>query len=256
MDQVFPYLFGAGEFRSESKFLGIKESPLRTVEVYELEYYFEEGAMAIVNGICFPMQKDTVLVARPGDRRQSRLPFRCMYLHLDRVNGKIKELLERLPTALPADPEGSIRRSFQRISDRFLSVETADELVAIGELLLLLGKLSGAEELQNGSVLGVAQQYINAHYTEELSVEQVARNCNVSVSYLHKLFAEKLGQSPHEIIVNRRIAAAKELLLNSDFSLSAIAIDCGFNSQAYFSDCFRRKTGMTPGGFRKSAAYF
>ncbi|MBQ8894494.1 MAG: helix-turn-helix transcriptional regulator [Clostridia bacterium] len=256
MNQMLPHLFAAGRFDSSSKFYGIKESPLRIVEGYELEYYFEEGAMATLNGTRYPMQKDTVLVARPGDRRQSRLPFRCYYLHLGRVTGRIQELLDRMPTVLSADPDGAVKKAFLRIAELFLSVEPADELAAMGEFLLLLGKLSGAEELQHDSVLALAQQYIKAHYAEELSVELLAQKCNVSASYLHKLFSEKLGQSPHDLLVNRRISAAKALLINSDLPLSEIAIDCGFNSQAYFSDCFRRKTGMTPGEFRKSAAYF
>lgn len=260
MDQRLPFLFAAGRFESHSKFSGISESPLRTVGDYELEYYFEEGGMAMINGVRYPMQKDTVLIARPGDRRQSRLPFRCLYLHLGKVEGRIQELLDRLPAVMPADYDGTVKKSFLKIAELFLSADAADELAAMGELLLLIMRLdhhkNGAFDLQSGSILAAAQQYIGAHYTEELSVELLAQKCNVSASYLHKLFAEKLGQSPHDTIVNRRISAAKGLLINSNLPLSDIAIQCGFNSQAYFSDCFRRKTGLTPGAFRKNASYF
>lgn len=259
MNQILPYLFAAGRFESSSKFSGLKESPLRTVDTYELEYYLEEGAVASVNGTCYPMQKDTVLIARPGDQRQSRLPFGCLYLHLGKVEGQIKELLDRLPTVMSADFNGAVKQSFLRIAELFLSADAADELTAAGELLLLVASLdhlrSTGDAPGGGSVLAAAQQYIHAHYEEELTVELLARKCNVSASYLHKLFAEKLGQSPHDTIVSRRISAAKAMLINSDLALSDIAIRCGFNSQAYFSDCFRRKTGMTPGAFRKNASY-
>jgi transcriptional regulator GlxA family with amidase domain len=65
-----------------------------------------------------------------------------------------------------------------------------------------------------------------------------------------------LGQSPHDYLLTRRISAAKGLLIGTDLPLSEVAIRCGFNSQAYFSDCFRRKTGQTPGSFRKNASYY
>ena len=127
------------------------------------------------------------------------------------------------------------------------------------ELLLLLGRLEQCcrpgTSAESGSAVEQARQYINAHYAEELSVEVLAAQCNVSASYLHKLFAEKLGQSPHEVLVNCRIAAAKGLLMNSDRPLSEIAVSCGFNSQAYFSDCFKRRTGMSPGQFRRNAEH-
>ena len=256
MDQMLPYLFAAGTFESGMKFHNETESPLREVEGYELEYYYDDGAVATLNGVRYPMPKDSVLVARPGDRRKSKLPFRCMYLHLGKVQGRVKELLDRLPTVLPADPEGSVYRSFQRITNHFLAADAAGELLAMGEFFLLLGKLNGAEALQYNSVLAVARQYMNSHFEEELSVEQLAKKCNVSTSYLHKLFAEALGQSPHDYLLTRRISAAKGLLIGTDLPLSEVAIRCGFNSQAYFSDCFRRKTGQTPGSFRKNASYY
>ena len=90
---------------------------------------------------------------------------------------------------------------------------------------------------------------------QPLTVEEIARDCHVSTSYLHRLFMARLGVSPHVALIQRRVTAAKALLVNSREPLAQIAWKCGFNSPSYFSDCFHRQTGMTPRAFRDSMAY-
>lgn len=100
-----------------------------------------------------------------------------------------------------------------------------------------------------------AIRFININYAKPISVDDVAEHCSVSTSYLHKLFAKVRGTTPHDAIVDRRIMAAKHLLMNTKSSIFEVAEKCGFRSQAYFSDCFRKRTDCSPSQFRNQTSY-
>ena len=153
---------------------------------------------------------------------------------------------------------------FTRIASDFLSMSLPDNFAAIGELFLLINDLHQLmlQSYQNtashafDNVLAQAQKYIDLCYTQNLTVEILANICNVSTSYLYRLFSEKMGTSPHQVLLNRRLTAARSLLVNTDLSLSDIAANCGFNSQSYFSDCFKKQNnGLTPSDFRYQTHY-
>lgn len=249
--------------RSASLFVGNQadeDEGIRTVEVYEIEYYFEDGGTNQVNGIRYPIKRGDVLIAKPGDLRHSTLPFCCLYLHILKATGDIKQLLDSLPSVISTD-DSFYEETFRSIIQLFLSASPADQITATGMLLQLIGRLSTLKYSatstvnQANRIVSKAMRYISAHYAEDITVETVAKSCNVSVSYLHKLFMKIRGISPHAAILNHRIKTAKAMLMNSKLSLSEIAVQCGFHSQAYFSDCFKRKVGTAPGEFRSSTIY-
>ena len=264
MNTYIPKLLAAGQFTSTIKFPNIKQSPLRIVTEYELEFYFEDGGISFLNGKKYPMKKGNILVARPGDKRSSTLPFRCYYIHLTNVSPELKALIEPLPSFMHTKDYDLFEGIFSRIADDFISVESTENIAAIGELFILIKHLHHLK-LQSyqsdcpkneDSILELALKHIDFCYTQELTVEFLAGKCNVSPSYLYRLFAEKLGVSPHTAILNRRLTAARSMLIHTNLSLNDIAANCGFNSQAYFSDCFKKhNNGLTPSAFRQQAEY-
>lgn len=235
--------------------------PAQTVSLYKIEYCLEDGGIAQVNGQNYNVRKGTIIFVKPGDRRYlvSR-PFSCFYINMENVEGEIMQLLDAIPTVLYSE-DRFYEETFQSIVKLFLSCRTGDNLVASGKLLQLIGKLSQLQFLpvENVSsanrVVARAMKYININYPQDINVEDVAKHCNVSPSYLHKIFVKVRGTTPYEAIVDRRIVEAKRLLMNTTLTSSAISERCGFHSQAYFSSRFRRKTGTTPIQFRKQTFY-
>lgn len=249
--------------RSTSMFMATKEDeeePTRTVQVYELEYHLEEGGTIQVNGKTWYTKRGDVLVAKPGDRRNCTLPFCCLYVHLLNVTGGFKQVLDSIPSVVHTqDP--FYEDTFRSIIKLFLSSKISDSMIASGKLLQLIGRLSERAARPEGisgqtnRTVSKAVRYINANYAKALSVDQVAGYCNVSTSYLYKLFVQVRGTSPHEMILDRRLTAAKTLLMNTQKSIAEVAEACGFQSHAYFSDCFKRKVGISPGQFRNNTTY-
>ncbi len=93
--------------------------------------------------------------------------------------------------------------------------------------------------------------YINAHHTEEITMEQLCDCAGVSKQHLCRLFQSTLHSRPMEYIAKRRIQVAKELLSNTNTSVEIIAEETGFCTSSYFCKLFKRYEGMTPTQFRK-----
>lgn len=99
--------------------------------------------------------------------------------------------------------------------------------------------------------LNGAIQYVKAHLRDNPSLEETAGYVNISVSYLSKIFMDYLHTPFSTFVLNEKIQYAQKLLLESRMNMNEIAKEAGFSSNAYFSDCFKRKAGMPPLQFRK-----
>lgn len=99
--------------------------------------------------------------------------------------------------------------------------------------------------------LRLARDTINAHLEEGLSLEQLAHECKLSVTHFARAFARSTGISPHRWLMQRRVDAAKDLLLTTVSPLVEISLKCGFSDQSHFTRVFAEATGETPGRWRQ-----
>ncbi|HHW49757.1 MAG TPA: AraC family transcriptional regulator [Clostridiaceae bacterium] len=100
-------------------------------------------------------------------------------------------------------------------------------------------------------VLSHALEYIRQNYSNNITVKDVSSFCHCSESYLSHIFKNKMKTSIMKYINKLRIEHAKILLLNSDSSVSEIALKTGFCDPNYFSVVFKRFTGLSPSEYRK-----
>lgn len=99
--------------------------------------------------------------------------------------------------------------------------------------------------------VGTAIQYIEEHITEELSVEEIAKQVNLSPFYFQKGFAMLCGFTLAEYIRNRRLALAGGELAAGNEKVIDIALKYGYDSPDSFSKAFTRYHGVTPSQVRK-----
>ena len=99
--------------------------------------------------------------------------------------------------------------------------------------------------------LSNAIKYIKVHLRENPSLKETAKGIHVSPSYLSKIFINQLHTSYSDFVLNEKVQCAQKLLVNSKMSMTQIALESGFSSNAYFSDCFKRSRGISPTQFRK-----
>lgn len=103
----------------------------------------------------------------------------------------------------------------------------------------------------NGKVAEIID-YINAHYGEKFSLDDISLNCNISISHLTRLFKNSTGYSIVEYTNNLRIKKAAELIKNTPLSISEIAQKVGFASFSYFGRLFSECFGVSPLKYRNS----
>lgn len=94
--------------------------------------------------------------------------------------------------------------------------------------------------------------FIDAHIGDDkLSLQDAAAHVRMSPSHLSKVFAQETGETFIEYVMQMRIRKAMELLLSTNDKTYEVAFKVGYNDAHYFSNVFRKATGMTPRDFRK-----
>lgn len=101
--------------------------------------------------------------------------------------------------------------------------------------------------------LGVRTRlYLDRHYLEPLTLDDLAHAMGVSKYHLDRVFRSSAGCSPIQYIIRRRMARAQTLLVSTNQTVQHIAAQCGYTNYNYFTVLFRRTVGKTPGEYRKS----
>lgn len=98
--------------------------------------------------------------------------------------------------------------------------------------------------------ISMLMAYINEHYAEEISLEELARMFHIDSSYLSHLFVKRTGVSFSYFRNSVRIQQAKKMLADTQKSVSEIAYEVGYGSVSYFNRVFKEHVGMTPQKFR------
>lgn len=101
------------------------------------------------------------------------------------------------------------------------------------------------------STLKPAIDYIYKNKSENITVESMAKVCHISQSYFSRLFSKEMGDSFSNYISKLKINWAKELLEESDMSVSQVSDELGFNEPGYFIKIFKKHEGVTPSVYRK-----
>ena len=96
------------------------------------------------------------------------------------------------------------------------------------------------------------RDYLEQHYMEDISLDQIAEDMDYSKNYLCRLFKEGTDTTITDYLTNVRISHAKELLLKMRYSVTDVSQMCGFHSVNYFNKVFKDIVGLPPGAFRRS----
>lgn len=111
---------------------------------------------------------------------------------------------------------------------------------------------SQASRIQITTQIRIQQMlsYIYEHYTEVVTLEDIASAASISRSEAGRSFHTYMGCSPIKALIQYRLQAAHRLLSETNLTLQEISLECGFNSVNYFSRQFRKNYGYAPGNCR------
>ncbi|HEY4388441.1 MAG TPA: AraC family transcriptional regulator, partial [Ktedonobacteraceae bacterium] len=98
------------------------------------------------------------------------------------------------------------------------------------------------------------KEYLQAHYAQEVALQELAGVANISPFYLARLFRQAVGLPPHAYQTQLRLAHARTLLAQG-YELGYVAHETGFFDQSHFTQQFKRHFLVTPGSYRKTARF-
>ena len=129
-----------------------------------------------------------------------------------------------------------------------------ESITAILHVAVMLTKyilLKNMIRPRHNSAAEVVTSYIDAHITERLTVEKIAKKVFLSPSGIYKAIHSCYGCTVSEYVNTRRLEKSLDMLNDGEESVEAISSAIGFSSAAYFSRCFKNKYGVSPLQYRK-----
>ena len=115
------------------------------------------------------------------------------------------------------------------------------------------GKLQTSNSVHSeNEIIRQAQQYVSAHIREKLSVPLLAKQVDVSPSYLTALFHKNLQISPGEYIRRTKLQESKQMIRENNLNFTEIAAELQYSTVHHFSRQFKEKFGITPTEYAKS----
>lgn len=102
----------------------------------------------------------------------------------------------------------------------------------------------------DGEIVRSIKQYIDEHYAEDLSQEDVAQRFFINKFQLSRMFKQEFGVNYQDYLIGARVKAAARLLLGTDLKLYEIAERTGFGEPSYLSNVFKKYYGVSPREYR------
>ncbi len=253
-------LIQAGIFDSSHIFIPEGDTPERETNFYEIELYLSGDGKTYIDSESYPHSKGNLIFVKPGQLRHSRNKFICLYVRLD-IGRETAKLLRNIPPVTRVTNFTVYERCFTDIMRLYESENDNQELLIqskLYELLDMILKDSVMSSRAQNSGCKIAPEtiqkaidFMNEHYSERLTLKDIAQSVSFSPIYFHNAFTAYVGKTPHAFLSEKRLETAKMYLLTSDYTLDEIADKCGFSSHSYFDYHFKKAYGVTPSQFRK-----
>jgi len=147
------------------------------------------------------------------------------------------------------DPESLLE--YNRYARKIRYAHNCEECMQIvmDGLEKLIHKSSPTHMIRNSSIQA-AVDYINEHYSEKITLDDVSRHIYLNRTYASQLFKKHMNVNFADYLEIVRINKAKEFLLDTSMQIAEIALKVGYSNQSYFTKVFKRNTGMSPNSFR------
>lgn len=140
--------------------------------------------------------------------------------------------------------------------EKINEAKTLRELMQIGKTLIAALADTAADRFYAGSshVIKKLILHLNVHYSDDITLQKAADMVHVNPTYLSTLFKQETGLTFTAYLNRLRIRHGEDMLLNTNLSVTEIAMAAGFSSPGYFTNVFRQVHGITPREFRNRPA--
>ncbi|WP_161712588.1 helix-turn-helix domain-containing protein [Allorhizobium undicola] len=142
-----------------------------------------------------------------------------------------------------------IREELESISPSLLAVDASLTILALHVVRTYSGPsctfAAGRARLSKRTIQHL-QDFLLEHLDENVSLERLAREADMSVSHFLRAFSSSFGQTPHQYVIELRLKKAEQLLTTTSIPIGEIAYLTGFASQSHLTTTMKRRMSVTP----------
>ncbi|MCM1025502.1 MAG: AraC family transcriptional regulator [Roseburia sp.] len=271
LDPTFLFTWKGTRYKDECVYQSHDHLEMAVILSGTGKYRFEDGII--------PVQEGDLLIINPGVKHQALFCPEAEQPATEFFVGAADLHLAGLPeNALPVPAGGHILHTTgelrQKIFKVCASMEAENAVCRQGRyfmmkayliqmiLLVIREQCEPAQRpkgrsFETGSRQYLVEQildYIEEHYKEKLSLDQIAENMYLSPFYISKIFKSETGDAPIRHLINIRLEKAREMLENGwEGSIQEAAAAVGYDDAYHFSKLFKKKYGISPSQARKKA---
>lgn len=254
---------------------------VHTHDFIEIVYVLSGDGQQSVNGLCYPIQKGTLLFINYGQTHAFstktsieyyNILLKPEFISMELINSENAfELLaltafEEFRSLNPTTPfvsfSGKELLEIEGITDamhrEFKAKQTGYQSILKGYMQVFLVHILHRMQLANESspvssspLTPDLLAYIEEHCSEKITLPELAEQCFYNPSYFSRVFKEYSGMSLTDFIQRKRIEKACRLLQDTDWPIETIATDVGYGDKTQFYRQFKSYMGATPNQFRR-----
>ena len=231
--ELFYVTGGAGRFMTRAMEFPLQENDLVIINphVEHTEYSSETNPLEyIVLGV------DGLLFTNPDSQRQD-----FSVLHIPPTGSEIPRYMELLLSEVQHNHIGQDVVCQSLLNILLIQILRNQEV-----------KISNAAAVNVSAECNLVKAYIDTHFKEPLTLEELARQAHQNKYYVSHAFKEAFGMSPIQYLMYRMVEESKYLLADTNSPVAEISFIAGFSSPSHFSQAFRRLEGVTPNEYRKA----
>ena len=245
----------------------MKIFPIHTHDYYEIEFVVSGKLEHEIHGSKYIIEHGDFYGIAPGDmHRFNVLEDSWIYsicIDYKKVSKKIQQMLDRISFPIMGKIDGDIAEEFSFLHKRMQKLlaggedeytynrTIANTILALCILFENASPIDENSEKNRNKYILQSIRYISEHYSENISVSDIAASIGVSPNHLSMVFAKTVGNNITNYLNEYRISCAATELKQTETPITSLALDCGFNSFCTFSRNFKKVYGITPSEYRE-----
>lgn len=232
--------------------------PAHHHQCYELVYFTKGQGSTRIGDLNLEYTKSDYAIMRPltihDEKRDPGTETICAGLSFKESGLTLQEGLFSDDPKEPILP--LLESMLKEKRDRHSAYKRMLDLLASQLAIRLVRRLTSGPSTPSDNKFQNTLDYMNNHFTEKIDFSALSAMAGYSYDRYRHIFKEKTGLSPVQYTMQKKMEYARTLLLHTRLPVSAIAMECGFSSDAQFCRQFKQDNNQTPLEYRESASRF
>ena len=233
----------------------------------ELQYISGGKANLRIGGYAYSVQEGDVIIYNAGVFHDECADPKCgmSFYNCGIKNFQVPNLPENhfLPQGIKpvlhtADMSDTVRAIFhaiyEQISQKKVSAGSVSQYLLNSLLIILSNQIPYEKILQRNRFAASFQRckdFIDENFTENISIEEMSKIANMSVSGFSHHFKKIFGIAPGQYLIRLKIGSAQKFLITTDKNITEISMELGYDNVSHFNNQFKRYVGTSPQNYRK-----